>query len=350
MPIQTTTIGAFPKPAYLQLPDWFTGSDGPDTATPTAGWAPAMAAMGDEADAILARATRDVVHAQIDAGIDIPTDGEVRRENYIHYHCRHLHGFDFEILTEKELRNGAYSALLPTVRAPISVREAFLLDDWKVAQAVTKQPVKITLPGPLTVTDTVVDAFYGDAKRMGAALADALNVEVRALADAGCRHIQIDEPLFARKPQAALEFGLDNLERAFHGCPASVVRTVHMCCGYPDALDSHDYPKADPQAYLELADAVDYASIDAVSIEDAHRHNDLALLERFTRTQVILGVVAVARSSVETVGEIQLRLSQALEHIDRERLIAAPDCGLGLLGTELAVAKLEVLCAAAAQV
>jgi 5-methyltetrahydropteroyltriglutamate--homocysteine methyltransferase len=120
-----------------------------------------------------------------------------------------------------------------------------------------------------------------------------------------------------------------------------------MCCGYPDRLDRDDYPKADPDSYLRLADAVEGSSIDAVSIEDAHRHNDLALLERFANTTVILGVVAVANSRVEPVEEIRARLKAALDHIDAERLIAAPDCGLGLLGRELSVEKMNNLCQAA---
>ena len=103
MPILTTTIGAYPKPDYVRLPDWFTVEDGPDTATPTAGWEAALAAMGDDADDILTRGTVEAVHDQVEAGIDIPTDGEIRRENYIHYHCRHLQGFDFQGVTEKSL-------------------------------------------------------------------------------------------------------------------------------------------------------------------------------------------------------------------------------------------------------
>jgi len=94
MSLKTTTIGAFPKPGYVTLPDWF---DNPDKADPTAGWAEAMAAMGDDADGIVARGIKDAVAAQVDAGVDIPTDGEIRRENYIHYHCRHLSGIDFEL-------------------------------------------------------------------------------------------------------------------------------------------------------------------------------------------------------------------------------------------------------------
>ena len=167
------------------------------------------------------------------------------------------------------------------------------------------------------------------------------------MADAGCRYIQIDEPLFARKPAEALDYGFENLERAFHGCPDHVERTVHMCCGYPDRLDHPNYPKADPNAYLQIADAADASSIDAISVEDAHRHNDLKLLEHFQNTTVIFGLVAIAKSRVESVEEIRERLRQALEHIDGERIIAAPDCGLGLLSREMAVAKLRNLCAAA---
>jgi len=347
MSILTTTIGAFPKPDYVELPDWFKDVAGPDTAEPTRRWADAMTALGPDAAALIERGVRDVVAAQVDAGVDIPTDGEVARENYIHYHCRHLHGVDFEHLTEKSLRNDAYIAHLPTIIGKVSPREAFLVDDWKRAQTCTQRPVKITMPGPMTISDTTVDRFYDDPRKLGADLAAALNTEILALAAAGCRHIQIDEPLFARKVAPALDYGLENLERAFHGCPPEVTRAVHMCCGYPDRLDNPDYPKADKDAYLELADAVDAVAVDAVSIEDAHRPNELTLLEHFTQTTVILGCVAIAKSRVESVDEIRARLAAALEHIDAERLIAAPDCGLGLLGRELAVAKLTNLCAAA---
>jgi 5-methyltetrahydropteroyltriglutamate--homocysteine methyltransferase len=140
---------------------------------------------------------------------------------------------------------------------------------------------------------------------------------------------------------------MDHLERAFHRCPGQVIRTLHMCCGYPDRLDNPDYPKADPQAYLLLADALEYSSIRAVSIEDAHRHNDLTLLEKFSRTTVIFGAVAIARSRIEAVEEIRERLLHALQHIDAERFIVAPDCGLGLLGRDKALAKLRNMSMAA---
>ncbi len=345
--IRTTCIGAYPKPDFIELPDWFTVAEGPDTADPTMWWDKAMASMGEDAKDILSRGVAQVLADQEAAGIDIPTDGEVPRENYIHYHCRHLEGIDFANLTERSLRNGAYVARLPTITGTIRARDHFLVDDWRRAQGLTKRAVKITMPGPMTIGDTTADAFYNDPRRRGADLADALNTEVRNLADAGCRHIQIDEPLFARKPTAALDYGFENLERAFHKCPAGVMRTVHMCCGYPDRLDNPDYPKADPHSYADLAGTIEDSSIDAVSLEDAHRHNDLILLEQFQKTSVILGVVAVAKSQVESVEEIRDRLQAALAHIDAERLLAAPDCGLGLLGRERAQQKLANLCEAA---
>ena len=117
--------------------------------------------------------------------------------------------------------------------------------------------------------------------------------------------------------------------------------------GNPDGLDREDYPKANPGCYQQLAEAVDRADVDAVSIEDAHRHNDLSLLERFTKAKVILGVVAIAKSRIEPVEEIRARLEAALEHIDEHRLIAAPDCGLGLLGRERSIEKLTNMCKAA---
>jgi 5-methyltetrahydropteroyltriglutamate--homocysteine methyltransferase len=347
MPLTTTCIGAYPKPDYVKLPDWFNIPAGPDTSDPTMLWEGAMKAMGDDAEAIIAKGIKEAVTDQVEAGVDIPTDGEIIRENYIHYHCRHLNGFDFINLTNKEVRGGTYSANLPTIRSKVTLKKTFLAAEWKKAQQHTDRALKITLPGPMTVSDTNADAFYNDSKKLGADIADALNQDVLELAAAGCRHIQIDEPLFARKPGAAQEFGFENLERAFHGCPASVTRTVHMCCGYPDRLDHPDYPKADQDAYIQIADAAEQSSINAISFEDAHRHNDLKLLEHFVNTSVIFGSVAIAKSRIETVEEIRERLVQALQHIDSDRLLVAPDCGLGLLSREQARGKLANMCAAA---
>ena len=343
----TTCLGSYPKPDYVMLPDWFNHSAGPDTAEPTQQWLNAMQALGTDAPAILEKGIEQAVTEQVECGIDIPTDGEIMRENYIHYHCRHLHGFDFVNLTEKVVRGGTYSAKLPSIIGSVSVKQQYIVKDWKTAQKYTDKPLKITMPGPMTISDTNSDRYYNNPKKLGADLAAALNVEILALADAGCQHIQIDEPVFARNPQNALDFGFENLEKAFHGCPDHVMRTVHMCCGYPDRLDRSDYPKADRNSYFQLADAIEDSTIKAISLEDAHRHNNLSLLEHFKKTSVIFGVVAIAKSRVESIEEIRQRLQAALQHIDSNRLIAAPDCGLGLLDRERAMAKLRHLSAAA---
>ncbi|MEE8202203.1 MAG: cobalamin-independent methionine synthase II family protein [Alphaproteobacteria bacterium] len=348
MALLTTTIGAYPKPGYVEVPDWFRSEGGPNTDDPTSAYTAYMREHGDAVEEMFVRATHDAVLDQVNAGIDVPSDGEIRRDTYIHYHCRHIDGFDFENLTEKEMRTGAWTAWVPTISGPLKAGAPFLPHEWRTAQAVTERPVKITVPGPLTVADSVADRHYGDERRLCAALAEALNVEIRALAAAGCRWIQVDEPLFARYPENAVAFGIDNLERCFHGVPDGVTRVMHMCCGYPEKLDQEDYPKADRGAYVTIADALeDSSSVHVVSIEDAHRHNDLRLLEHFTSIKVIFGAVAIAKTRIEPVEEIVARLGDALGHIDADRLIAAPDCGLGMFDRQTARAKLTNLCAAA---
>lgn len=366
MPLLTTTIGAYPKPDYVKAPDWFRSLQGPNTTDPTSDYTDFMREAGakldeydlgdytdfmreasDEVEESFVRATREAIADQVGAGIDIPTDGEIRRENYIYYHCRQLAGFDFENLTEKAMRNGAWLATVPTITGPVAAGAPFLADEWRIAQACTDRPVKMTVPGPLTITDSVADAHYHDKRAVGVAVAEAINIEVCALADAGCQWIQIDEPLFARWPDEAVAYGIDNLERCFHNVPAETTRAMHMCCGYPEKLDQEDFLKAERTAYFTLADALEDGTIEAVSIEDAHQHNDLALLERFQRITIIFGAVAIAKSRVEPVEEIVDRLGKALDHIDAHRLIAAPDCGLGMQTRESAVAKLTNLCAAA---
>ena len=347
MSILTTTIGAYPKPQGTPVPDWFAQGIASYGNNPTREWESAMGSLGDDVETSFADPTRSVITDQVEAGIDIPTDGEIRRDNYIYYHCRHLHGIDFEQMAKRTFRDGSEIGLVPAIRDRIHATHTFLADEWAFAQSFTDKPVKITMPGPLTIADTLHDEHYGDKRRLGSDISDALNREVLGLAERGCRHIQIDEPVFVRQLENASEFGFENLDRAFHGCPPHVVRTVHMCCSYPDSLDNPDYPKGPPDSYTHLVDAIEASSIMAVSMEDAHEHIDLSVLERLSTTTVILGVVAIGMSRVESVEEIQTRLGEALFHIDASRLMAAPDCGLGLLGRDLTLKKLRNMSAAA---
>ena len=349
MAIETTCIGAYPKPRYLSLGNWSEAGD--DVGGEREARAFSYIAECSDEPELMDKATREAVRDQVACGVDIPTDGEQRRENYIHYHCRHLEGFDFQKLTSKVHRNGAAVADLPTITGKIVPRGEHFLDiDYKMAQSCTDRPVKITVPGPITIIDTTADAHYKDERQLAFDLSDALNFEIRALADSGCRHIQVDEPLFVRNIGNALDYGIECLERCFDGLSGDVQRTLHMCCGYPGHLDDPDYLKADPDGYARLAKALDASCIDRISIEDAHRHNDLGLLEQFLGTTIIFGSVSIASSRIESVEEVAARLTSALDHIDRDRLVAAPDCGLMMLDRDLAMSKLGVLCKAAQSV
>ncbi|HKK00463.1 MAG TPA: cobalamin-independent methionine synthase II family protein [Desulfotignum sp.] len=340
MTIQTTTIGAWPKPPDIPIPDWFQGAS-TTAKNPTEALDACETCRDDQTLVLLDQATKEVVAKQAAAGIDIPTDGELRRENYIHYHCRHLAGFDFNRLTEKYMRAGAWAVKVPTITGKIKPGRPFLVRDWQVAQSATNRPVKITMPGPMTIADSVADEFYKDDRRLGRVLAEALNMEILRLARAGCRWVQVDEPLFARFPEKALAYGMENLERCFFGAGDQLNRATHICCGYPDKLDSTDYPKASPDAYFRLAPALDDAAVDVVSLEDAHRPNDLFLLEKFKATTIILGVIGIARTRIESADEIESRLRAALAHIDKNRLMAGPDCGLGMLPLDIIMDKLQ---------
>jgi 5-methyltetrahydropteroyltriglutamate--homocysteine methyltransferase len=349
MPVRTTCIGAFPKPDYIARSSWHEANDATDTESRKFCYVENDSRSDTQEN--LDRATAQAVADQVACGIDVPTDGEQRRENYIHYHCRHIDGIDFDVLTSKVHRDGAAVGQLPTVRTKIVPRGNHFLDrDFKVAQAVTENAVKITVPGPITIMDTTANIFYDDERALAFDLADALNFEIRVLAMAGCKHIQVDEPLFARNVDMALDFGVECLERCFDGVPDDVQRILHMCCGYPGHLDDADYHKADPRSYHRLAQALDESCVDQISIEDAHRHNDLELLSMFRNSTVIFGSVAIADSRVETTEEITARLTAALRHIDADRLVAAPDCGLMMLGRELAMTKLRNMTAAAREV
>lgn len=353
-PLVTTVIGSFPKPTYLPIQDWFDAArddGGMNTSRVTERFTAYAQNRSASDEGLFVRAAKEVIERQLRAGIMIPTDGEVRRENYIHYHCRHLTGFDFENLEHRVLRDGAYETDLPAIRTEIGKSGlGYTVHDYLASQKVSTVPVKFTLPGPLTIMDTTADCYYGDRPKLNAVLADTVNQEILALVGAGCRYIQVDEPLFARQVDDALSFGIEGLERTFHKVPKEVTKIVHMCCGYPDHLDDEVYKKADPGSYHRLAQDMDRTSIDQISIEDAHCCNDLALLELFARKSVIFGAVAIARSRVESIEEVQNRIRAALDHIDRERLVIAPDCGLGLLPPDIAEAKLTVMCQAAARV
>jgi len=336
--IKTTVIGSYPKPSYVKMPDWFrlgqttyTTKDSDDYFTN----------KDEDHNFQLLRGIKEILQEQDAIGVDILTDGEVRRGNYIHYHCRHLKGISFDKLTKKVCRNGAYTFDAPTIVGKIEPGKPFMANEWKISSLFTGKPVKVTLPGPMTIVDTIANEYYQDEKELYDDIVKALNSEILDLAKSGCVYIQIDEPILVRKPEEALAFGIKNLERCFEGVPNTVIKTIHACCGYPDKLDETDYPKAETDAYLRVAEALDNSCIDAISLEDTHRRNDLELFSKFTKTTLILGVIGIADSRVESVGEIGRHIKDVLQKIPAERLVIAPDCGLGMLPADICKEKIR---------
>ncbi|XP_041463418.1 5-methyltetrahydropteroyltriglutamate--homocysteine methyltransferase-like isoform X2 [Lytechinus variegatus] len=347
MPLETTMIGSYPQPIHSKIPTWFTNK--PDFK-PSDFNKFMNCTSTEDYEALVDKAVKETLNEQTSLGIDVVTDGEIRRDNYINHLCRHVKGFDFTNLTKKSCRNGAWVAEVPTIREKLGVPEdiSWIGNEWKSAQLNCEKPVKATVPGPMTIIGSTANAFYDDLKELSSDLVKVVNAHIKNLVQAGCRHIQLDEPVMVRTPDIALDYGIDHASQCFDGIGGDVVKTVHLCCGYPLYLDQTDYPKADKDAYFMIADKLDQAGFDEVSLEDAHRRNDLSLFDHFKKSKIVLGSVAIARSRVESVEEIRSRLRDVLKHLpSADHLIVAPDCGLGFLPKDILRAKLNNMVEAA---
>jgi len=291
-------------------------------------------------------ATRWAVKDQETAGIDILSDGEQRRGNFVFYHCQHIGGFDFEHKEEKEIRGKTRTELVPTVREPIRHKENYLVNDFNFIKPLTNKEIKVTIAGPLTIADSVNDFYYNDEKKLTIDIAKAINEEVKALAKAGCRAIQFDEPVFIREPKKFFDFGINALHECFKGVEG-INTTVHMCRGYPNKEKD---VKAEKERYKQVIEALSKSHIDNIAIEDAHDHLDLNVFENFGSKGTVLGVVDIGEEHIETIGEIENRVKEVLQIISPEKLLLAPDCGLLLLKPEIARAKLTNIATAARKI
>ena len=344
--MKTTLIGSYPKPPYLDIPDWFKKKK--NVTIDTNNFMKNVNQTNLETK--INQAIEEIIIEQKNLGINIITDGEIRREHYIYTFCRTLVGIDFENLTETIIRTGACKINCPTVVSKITFKQNnYQSDNWLLSNKIAKKHNKIlkfTLPGPMTICDTLADIYYNDDKLLCTDLAQLIRREVLHLRDIGCKNIQIDEPLFARKPQIALKWGIDLLDSIVKDID-DVFFTVHICCGYPTYLDQTDYKKAPASSYDIIADRLDKSKIDAVSIEDAHCHLDLSFLKKIKSKKIVFGTIAIAKSRVETVDEIKSRIQEALKYIEKDRLIIAPDCGLGYLSKNIIYKKLKNMTEAA---
>ncbi|MGR8918198.1 MAG: 5-methyltetrahydropteroyltriglutamate--homocysteine methyltransferase [Gammaproteobacteria bacterium] len=334
-PLSTTVVGSYPQPGWLVDRDALRQSIVPRVRAPQI-WRVAGEQLREAQD----DATRLAIRDQERAGIDVITDGEIRRESYSNRFATALAGVDTD--TPVIVPRGGFEVALPRVTGPVVRERAVEVGDLEFLKANTALPCKITLPGPFTLARQAQDDFYGDAEALTMAYADAVNAEVRDLAAAGADVIQLDEPWLREDPDGANDHAVAALDRALAGVACTTC--VHLCFGY-GFIVSPDKPKA--YAFLEqLADA----GVDQVSVEAAQPHLDLGVFAGMADKTIVLGVVDLSTNDVESVDVLAARIRRALPHVPPERLVAAPDCGMKYLTRDAAFGKLRALVAAADRV
>jgi 5-methyltetrahydropteroyltriglutamate--homocysteine methyltransferase len=271
------------------------------------------------------------------AGIDIITDGEMRRESYSNRFATTLEGIDIERPGSTINRSGV-PIPVPRVAGPIRRRAAVEVPDVVFLRKHTTRKIKITLPGPFTMAQQAQDDYYKDEEALALAFAAAVNEELRDLPAAGADVVQIDEPWLQARPDRAARYGVKAINRALQGIPGTTV--VHLCFGYAAAV------KDKPTGYSFLPQ-LEATSASQISIEAAQPKLDLGVLKSFSKTMMV-GVINLGTAEVESASEVANRIRAALKHVPAERLVLAPDCGMKYLTREAAFGKLKALAEGAA--
>jgi 5-methyltetrahydropteroyltriglutamate--homocysteine methyltransferase len=324
----TTIAGSLPKPAWL--------------AEPNRLWAPWRLA-GEELAAAKDDATILAVKAQEDAGIDIVADGEQSRQHFVHGFLEAIDGIDFDKRIEMGIRNDRYKAMCPTVTGQLRLHGRVHQREARVARAHTKKQLKFTLPGPMTIVDTIADAHYGDRIKMAFAFADLLNQECRGLAADGVDLIQFDEPAFNVYMTEAAGWGIEALHRAIDG--VACTSAVHICYGYgiPANIQWKASLGTEWRQYEQFFPALAKSRIDQVSIECINSHVPMSLLKLLDGKHVQLGVIDIATDRIETPEEVAAVLAQAAKVVPRESIIAGTNCGMAPMHRDVAMRKLDAL-------
>jgi 5-methyltetrahydropteroyltriglutamate--homocysteine methyltransferase len=329
----TTVVGSYPQPEWLIDRDLL-GTLVPRVRMPEI-WRVPEAWLEEAQDDATLLAIRDMERA----GIDIITDGEMRRESYSNRFATALEGVDIDNPATITGRTGKPSRV-PRITGRIRRRRPVEVRDVEFLRRNTDRTIKITLPGPFTMSRQAKNEFYDDEEELVMDFAAAVNEEAHDLKRAGADIIQIDEPWIEAAPDVAARYALHAIERAFAGLPGP--RALHMCFGYAQLV--HDKSRG-RYAFLEpLADS----PADQISIEAAQPRLDLGVLKAIGRQTVILGVLDLGDPAVETPDEVAARIRKGLEHVPAERLIPAPDCGMKYLSRASAFGKLQALAKGAA--
>jgi 5-methyltetrahydropteroyltriglutamate--homocysteine methyltransferase len=330
---QTAIAGSLPKPAWLAETEKL--------------WPRWRLEGADLAQAKL-DATLLWLGAQEDAGLTIVGDGEMSRQHFVHGFVERVQGIDFEHKVEMGIRADRYKAMVPQVVGPLALTGRVHEAEARLLRAHTKRRVKFTLPGPMTIVDTVADRHYGDREKLAFAFAELLNREALALEADGVDVIQFDEPAFNVYMRDAADWGVLALERAAQGLACT--SAVHICYGYGIAANV-DWKKTlgeQWRQYEEVFPALARSKIDQVSLECLHSHVPAELMGLLEGKDVMVGVIDVANDAVETPEEVADTIGRALQFVARERLIACTNCGLAPMKRAVAEAKLRALTAGAA--
>jgi len=329
MPLYPTTIaGSLPKPAWL--------------AEPSKLWAPWRLA-GAELDAGKRDATLLALKLQEDAGIDVVTDGEQSRQHFVHGFLEFVDGIDFTRKVEMGIRADRYKAMVPTVTSELRLKGRVHADEARLARAHTTRKLKFTLPGPMTIIDTIADAHYGDRVKMAMAFAGLLNTEARALAVDGVDVIQFDEPAFNVYMREVEEWGIEALHRAIAGL--SCTTAVHICYGYgiKANIDWKATLGGEWRQYEQIFPALARSRIDQVSIECRNSRVPTSLLKLLDGKDVQVGVIDVATDEVETPEQVAAVIADAAKYVAKEKIIAGTNCGMAPMRADIALAKLVAL-------
>ena len=300
----------------------------------------------------LAQAKRDAtllwLKAQEDAGLDIVGDGEQSRQHFVHGFLEAVEGIDFANKVKMGIRNNRYDAMVPQVVGPLKLKGRVHAVEARLARAHTKRRLKFTLPGPMTICDTVADRYYGDKVKMAMAFAELINAEARALEADGVDVIQIDEPAFNVFTDDVVAWGVRALDRAIAGLTCTTA--VHICYGYGIQANL-DWKKTlgnEWRQYEAIFPAIAKSTVKQVSLECMHSHVPMSLMSLLKGKDVLVGVIDVASDTVETPEEVAETLGRALQFVPRERLFACTNCGMAPMDRDIALKKLEALAQGAA--
>lgn len=330
--LPTSTAGSLPKPSWLASPETL--------------WSPwklqgEQLTEGKEDALVLALAD------QLQAGIDIVSDGEQTRQHFVTTFIEHLQGVDFERRETVKIRD-RYEASVPTVVGTVARAEPVFVDDATFLRKQTTQPIKWALPGPMTMVDTLFDAHYKSREELAWEFASILNQEAKDLAAAGVDIIQFDEPAFNVFFDEVKDWGIAALERAIDGLPCETV--VHICYGYGIQANT-DWKKtlgSEWRQYETTFPLLQASNIDIVSLECQNSHVPLDLMELLRGKKVMVGAIDVASNVVETPHQVADTLRQALQFVDVDHLYPSTNCGMAPLPRHVAREKLASLGAGAA--